>query len=253
VALAPDGLSIYESDQSVFEVDGNDEYYRDEGTADAARAKLQFVRRFCGGPDPLRLLDVGASFGHFLIEAQPHFRAFGIELNERSVTWSVKHFDVNNVVASLYDLPTTLPACFDVITAWDVIEHLDDPRRALATLHDRLAPGGWLFVSTPDAGSWVARALGRYWHYEDPIQHINLFSRVNVERLLRESGFQPYAANYLGRRYRINYILNRLRYLADGGVGRRLIAPLTRLPEWIRRGHVTIKLWDVVAVAARRA
>jgi 2-polyprenyl-3-methyl-5-hydroxy-6-metoxy-1,4-benzoquinol methylase len=246
-----DGRSIYESDRSVFEADGNDEYYLDEGTDDAARAKLQFVTRFCRERDKT-LLDVGASFGHFLAVARDHFRVTGIEISRHAVQWSVDHFAVDSRIASLYELPADLPKAFDAITAWDVIEHVEDPRGALAVVRDRLVSGGWLFLSTPDAGSLMARVLGRHWYYQDPIQHIHLFSRANLHRLLREAGFAVVATKYLGRRYRVSYVVNRLRYFAGGGAGTWLLDRLARLPESVRQRHVAIKLWDVMAVAARR-
>jgi len=252
VARAESGRSIYEGDQAVFEVDGNDEYYLDEGSELAARHKLAFVTDVCPGPG--RLLDVGASFGHFLAQAQSRFEAYGIELNARAVAWSVGRFGVRNQVASVYELPPGLPRLFEAITMWDVIEHLDDPRRALATCYERLAPGGWIFLSTPDAGSLMARALGKRWHYQDPLQHINLFSRRNLQRMLTESGFVPKASTHFGHRYRVRYIVNRLRYLAGAGAGavRRLLDTMTRIPAPLAQGHVTIKVWDVMGVAAQR-
>ena len=250
MARSAGGRSIYESDQSVFEIDGNDEYYLDEGTASAARDKLEFVRRLCPGPG--RLLDVGASYGHFLAQAQARFETYGIELNARAVAWSVDQFGVRNAVASLYALPPALPRPYDVITMWDVIEHLDDPRRALATCREHLAPGGWMFLSTPDAGSLMARALGRRWYYQDPLQHINLFSRRNLLRVLRDGGFLPASTTYFGRRYRVRYIVNRLRYLAGDGAAGRLFGAMTHMPARVAAGHVTIKLWDVMGMAARR-
>lgn len=252
VARTSSGRSIYEAEESVFEVDGNDEYYLDEGTQTAAQDKLRFVTRFCTAPGGT-LLDVGSSFGHFLAAAEGRFDASGIELNARAVAWSIEHFGVRNEVASLYDLPPTLPKTFDAITAWDVIEHLDDPRRALAACHERLRAGGWLFLSTPDAGAAIARLLGQRWYYQDPVQHVNLFSRENLQRLLTESGFVTRETTHFGRSYRLRYIVNRLRYLAGDGLAGRTLGALTRMmPESIAQGHVTIKLWDVLGVAAQR-
>ena len=65
----------------------------------------------------------------------------------------------------------------------------------------------------------AARLLGSRWHYLDPIQHLNLFSRANLVRLLSQHGFRLLGYRYFGRSYRVNYIANRLRYLAFGGAG----------------------------------
>jgi 2-polyprenyl-3-methyl-5-hydroxy-6-metoxy-1,4-benzoquinol methylase len=250
VACSEDGRSIYEAEHSVFESDGNDEYYLDEGTESAARGKLAFVRQFCPGGG--RLLDVGASYGHFLAAAGSAFEAYGIELNAGAVRWSINRFGVRNEVASLYELPDRLPASFDVITLWDVIEHLDDPSRALAACRERLTPGGWIFLSTPDAGALTARVLGKRWYYQDPVQHVNLFSNANLQRVLKRSGFVPRSSRHFGRSYRVRYIVNRLRYLAGDGVAGRVLAGLRHMPEAVAQGHLTIKLWDVMGIAAQR-
>ncbi len=250
VARSEGGRTIYEGERSVFEVDGNDEYYLDEGTQSAARDKLAFVRRSCPGPG--RLLDIGASFGHFLAEARAGFEAYGVELNARAVAWSVSRFGVRNEVASVYDLPPGLPRTFQAITMWDVIEHLDDPHRALAVCRERLAPDGWIFVSTPDAGAWTARGLGKRWYYMDPVQHINLFSRKNLLRVLNDNGLVPRSSVYFGRSYRVRYIASRLRYLAGHGTAGRLFAMLSHIPEAVARRHITIKMWDVMGIAAQR-
>ena len=249
VVVGPDGLSIYESDDSVFQQDGNIEYYLDAANALAAEDKAAFVTRIC--PERGRLLDVGASYGHFLAAASRDHDAWGLELNRAAVEWSTRTLGVRNQVGSLYEPPSSLPTPFDMITSWDVIEHLDEPRRALEACRGLLKPGGWLFLSTPDAGSLVARAMGRHWHYLDPLQHVNLFSRRNLGRLLEETGFTPRSWVYFGHRYRVSYVFNRLAYLTRESALRHAV----RAAAWLGRPcggmRVTIKMWDVIGVAAR--
>ena len=250
VVRLADGSSIYEVAHSeFFEGHGNADYYLDEGNELAAQAKLDFVRAFAatGGA----LLDVGASYGHFLHAAGAAYRAVGVELNPTAVDWGRRKFHVQNFVGSLYTLPADVESPFDVITAWDVIEHLDDPRRALAVLRGYLKPGGWLFLSTPDAGALTARLMGSAWYYQDPVQHVNLFSRANLLRLLREAGFTTEGTRTFGRRYRLRYVVNRLDYLAREHPLRQLVRPLHLLPERVLRSSVSIKFGDVVGVAAR--
>jgi hypothetical protein len=51
----------------------------------------------------------------------------------------------------------------------------------------------------------------------------------------------------------VRYVVNRLRYLADDGAAGRILAALARMPDRLARSHVTIKLWDVMGIAAQRA
>jgi SAM-dependent methyltransferase len=234
------GTSIYEQDDTIFSADGNADYYFDETNADAAREKLAFVTRYAKPHG--RLLDVGASFGHFLAEARTGFEASGVEVSPSAVAWARKTFDVDIEVGSIYELGR---GRYDAITCWDVIEHLEDPAGAIDQLRAHLNDGGRLFLSTPDAASFAARLLGSRWYYLDPVQHLNLFSRTNLLRMLSERRFRLVGYRYFGRSYRVNYIANRLRYLAFGGSNGH--ATPMRVPF----GQLTIpiKLWDVMGLA----
>jgi 2-polyprenyl-3-methyl-5-hydroxy-6-metoxy-1,4-benzoquinol methylase len=246
------GYSIYESPTSVFDSDGNADYYRDETAVDAAREKLALVR--AQTMEGAALLDVGSGFGQFLWCAQGAFDAHGVELNRSAVEWSRREFQVQNHIGSLYALPDAIRAReFDVVTAWDVIEHLEHPREAVRRLRACVRPGGRLLLSTPDAGAPVARVLGRHWHYLDPVQHLNLFSRRNLGRLLEQEGLTVTAAGHLGRGYRVRYITSRMRYFAQSSGAAAFAARLlNRLPETVQRMRVRVKLWDVMYLAARR-
>lgn len=180
------------------------------------------------------------------------FDASGFEVSPDAVRFSQQSFGVSNCVGSVYDWPSSAPAAADVISCWDVIEHVDDPAAALRAMAAHLKPGGWLFLSTPDAGSLVARALGRRWHYLDPLQHINLFSRANLSRLIAAAGLEVRHCRSFGRQYRVSYVLDRLAYLHRRGAVARVLPALTRLCAPARNLRVPIRLGDVMGVAARK-
>lgn len=249
VALSDDGVSIYESEQPIFERDGNAEYYLDDANLEAARAKARFVQEWC--PESRKLLDVGASYGHFLSAISGTQDAQGIEVSPAAVAWSVKNLGVRSCLGSVYDIPPQLPDAFDVITCWDVIEHLEQPRRALEACRNRLKPRGWLFLSTPDAGSVVARMMGRHWHYMDPIQHINLFSQANLKRVLEEVGFQVRTIRYFGHEYRVSYVASRLTYLSRGSLLGPAVRVASLLAQPLGRARINLRLWDVMGIAAQ--
>jgi 2-polyprenyl-3-methyl-5-hydroxy-6-metoxy-1,4-benzoquinol methylase len=252
LALDSEGRSIYESQEaSIFEADGNEGYYFDDQTNLLnCRRKLAFVeRRLARGS---RLLDAGANFGHFLKAAEAVYQASGFELSQAAVEWSRGHFGVRNEPGSIYS-PPSAGAPWDAITSWDVIEHLADPRSALLRLRELLKPGGWLFLSTPDASSLVARAMGRRWHYLDAVQHVTVFSRATLSELLRQTGFETVASAALGHSYRIRYVLDRLCYLhPSGGLGFAVRAARAAARPLAGRS-IYLQLGDVVAVAARRS
>lgn len=244
------GASIYEGDTPIFLQDGNEQYYLDETNLTSCRLKVDWIEEV-GLPRGAKVLDVGANFGHFLSVARERWNAVGVELSRAAVEWSKKHFGVNNHAASIYDLPPDLQGPYEAVTLFDVIEHVPQPKEALAALRKVLEPGGHLFLSTPDMGSGVARSMGARWHYLDPVQHIVLFNRKNLARLLEEAGFEVVSARSFGHHYRMGYVLDRLAYLHDTGV----VGAATKVAKVALRPAakltVYVNLRDVMGIHAR--
>jgi SAM-dependent methyltransferase len=85
---------------------------------------------------------------------------------------------------------------FDVITLWDVIEHVPDPLDAIRDLYRALKPGGKLYLATPNLGGWVpryhwqvVRRVWNIWPHPEPPLHLHQFSRPTIARLLSAGGF----------------------------------------------------------------
>ncbi|HVH73774.1 MAG TPA: class I SAM-dependent methyltransferase [Stellaceae bacterium] len=79
---------------------------------------------------------------------------------------------------------------FDGIVCLDVVEHLREPRRALADLYRRLSSQGWLLIQTPNIASLPAMLKGRHWHEATIPGHLVLFTPAALRKALRESGFR---------------------------------------------------------------
>jgi SAM-dependent methyltransferase len=245
------GASVYESAEPVFVRDGNDRYYLDATNLTSCRPKVAWLRQ--GLEAGSRVLDVGASFGHFIAEAAAFFDVAGLELSEFAVKRSRELFgDQRNVVGSIYAPPEEARGPWDAVTLWDVIEHVPDPRAALHRIRELLVPGGRLYLSTPDVDSFVARVMAGRWHYIDPVQHIVLFGRQNLTRLLAEANFRVCETRSFGRDYRVAYVLDRLRYLyprlESGAISRAAF----RAARLFAEQTVHINAGDVVALAAVR-
>lgn len=245
------GASIYDAAEPFFMDAEQADYYFDDGAVDAARAKRAWVERFV--PPGARLLDVGANIGYFVREASDRYQATGIEPSPAVVAWGREHLGANLQVGSIDEEDESLVGRYDAVTMFDVIEHLGDPRAALARCRRYLSPGGHLFISTPDAGSAAAAVMGRRWHYVDLVQHVSLFGSSNLTSLLRETGFAIVERRRFSRRYRFSYIARRLRELSAGNAllhAASVPAQLLRL--WPSK-HVTLNLGDVMGLVVRRA
>ena len=248
IVITAAGLSIYEdSSRALF--DEQSDYYLDEGAEAAARDKLAWVQRHAARG---RLLDVGAGFGHFVHAAAGHFDARGFEPSPMAVDWARRHFGAAVEAGTLDAHAAANEGRIDVITMFDVIEHLDDPRAALRHGHRALAPDGWLFLSTPDFGSLVAQLLGRHWYYLDLEQHVSLFSAANLSSLLQQVGFDIVERRTLGRSYRASYIERRLLELGRENTPLKLAGLAARPLRLVPDRHLSINLGDVMGIAARR-
>lgn len=187
------------------------------------------------------ILDVGCGSGLFLAEMRRRgWQVLGIDPSERAVATARALYDVEAQVGTLEGLKLPEEA-FDVITLWDVIEHLHDPFRNLSHARHRLRPNGLLVVSTPDLGSIDARVFGRYWAGLDLPRHLVLFTPATLSHLLRRAGFEPIALQY----FTGNYHTMRLsvEFLIDAwiraGLLRRLATQAIRFPA-VRAAYLLV-------------
>jgi len=154
------------------------------------------------GRNPGKILDVGCATGVFLDGMRSQgWVTFGIEPSEGAANYARQRLGLNVVTADWES--ATPPSSVDVVTMWDVLEHMADPRGALAKAALALKPGGVLVLSLPNPGTWELRFLGPYWIGWDLPRHMHLFTRGVLDRLLQESGFQLNEAISLGGRYHV--------------------------------------------------
>lgn len=137
-----------------------------------------------------RLLDVGAACGYFVEAAlEVGYDAYGLEISPVAISAAVetvrprmKQGDVNHLVGQ-QETP------FDVMTAFDIIEHVFDPMAFLESLTPLIRPGGLLVLTTPDTGHALRYVMRKHWPMLQPLQHTVLFSRRSLEDALRGVGF----------------------------------------------------------------
>jgi SAM-dependent methyltransferase len=145
------------------------------------------LRRSGVRPSP-RILDAGCGTGRNLIEFGSLGDAEGVDFSDDAVAFC-HHRGLHGVRnARIEELPFP-DRRFDLILATDVIEHLEDDRRALRELRRVAAPGGRLIITVP-AYNWI-------WSQHDESHHHH---RRYTLRRLREralsTGWQPLAGSY---------------------------------------------------------
>jgi 2-polyprenyl-3-methyl-5-hydroxy-6-metoxy-1,4-benzoquinol methylase len=163
----------------------------DDNRRVAAERHLGFVTRHV--PKPGKLLDVGCSTGLFAVAAaRAGWESTGIDASTWSIERAKERRSAARFEAASLETLALPERSFDVITLWDVLEHVSDPAAVVRQAERWLKPGGWFFLSLPNAASWTARALGRRWVLLLR-EHLWYFSPETIGRLLRREGFEVVA------------------------------------------------------------
>ena len=136
-----------------------------------------------------KILDIGAAGGSFLHVARKEgWDVEGIEPNKWLCEWCNKNYGFSLKPGTLndYSFPDNT---FDVITLWDVLEHVHDPKSVLLECNRILKDDGLIVINYPDFGSWIAKALGRKWAFLLSV-HLYYFTPKTIKRMLGKSGFE---------------------------------------------------------------
>jgi 2-polyprenyl-3-methyl-5-hydroxy-6-metoxy-1,4-benzoquinol methylase len=178
-----------------------------------AREILSLLRRLV--PNGARLLDVGCSFGFFLLEARrAGFDVRGIEPDRQALERASAALGPDVVRHGLFSADTAEPGTADVICTLDVIEHIPpDEHEAFARLvAETLTPGGIWVVKVPTteglyyllsdllvriAPRFGAGFVRRLWQTRYEFPHLVYFTRRNLTRWLDRYGFEVVAHRYL--------------------------------------------------------
>lgn len=160
------------------------------------RRKLKQRRRLVEhfGQRPAgRILDVGCATGLFLHEmALTGWQTQGVELTEPAAEYARTRFGLNVFTGLLADLPAE-KGSFDVVTFWDVLEHVFSPSAELECVARLLTPGGLVAINIPNWHSLDRWLFGPFWAGLDPPRHLYDFTKTTLTTLLTRAGFQPVA------------------------------------------------------------
>ena len=161
--------------------------YKDNDTlAKENIRRLSLLKKYVPGKS--KVLEVGCGMGEFIHYSKSSFDMQGFDISEHAIKiakernpeladrfWSGQmknqHFDAES---------------FDAICMWDVIEHLWDFNPDVEKLVNALKPNGYLFISTPNIGSWNSKLTGKYWAMMTPPEHMSFFNRSSMYYLFNK-------------------------------------------------------------------
>ena len=169
------------------------------------RRRLALIRKHQGSG---KLLDLGCACG-FMIEAalEAGYDARGVEFSEEAIRLAgpeVRHR------ISVGDIDKLERGEFDIITAFDVLEHTQDPLAALRQWSGLLRPGGLLAITSPDTDSIFRKLMGSRWPMLQPFQHTAMFSASAMAGFLEKAGLRLLEIRSAEKVMTMSYLLGQL-------------------------------------------
>jgi len=209
------------------------------------RRRLKVVRRHFEQPG--RVLDVGCASGYFLsVMQEKGWQVTGLEPSDAIRPHAARLLGEENVQAGLLGEVELKPGSFDLITMWDVIEHIPDPVAAVKEVRKLLAPGGKFLIETQNIDSRAAKVLGKRWQHFKHAEHIYHFNPKTLGEILERAGFVVLENSpWLGGKYvSLGFIAERAGRLHP--ILSALLSPLSLF----RRSAVYVNLFDEMIVVA---
>jgi 2-polyprenyl-3-methyl-5-hydroxy-6-metoxy-1,4-benzoquinol methylase len=224
------------------------EYFRSERERrESFRAALARMERRGLARPPGKLLEIGSSVGLFLDEARgAGWDVVGIEPSRWAAQSArARNLDVFNGTLEEFE---SANGGFDVITSWDVWEHLDDPRGALARTYELLKPGGIFVFTTVNLGGLGRKLFRGRWPWFMRM-HLHYFTRESLTRMVETAGFEILSTTTEAKTLQLGYVLDR---------SRSFLGPAASLANFVARGlglderPVRVDLGDILLVEARK-
>lgn len=143
----------------------------------------------------IKLLDVGCGTGFFLDHLRDkNINYKGLELADFLVE-ICRDKKLNVVKGDLKDEPK---ASYNIITLYDVLEHLRNPIEMFKTLNDKLMPGGYVLAYTPNIHSLSFVLQKERQNNVYAFMHLCFFDKKSLDYLARKTGFEVYSVDFYG-------------------------------------------------------
>jgi 2-polyprenyl-3-methyl-5-hydroxy-6-metoxy-1,4-benzoquinol methylase len=142
------------------------------------------------GYSSCKLLDIGCNFGFFLSVCEPHFDTYGLDISDHAISLAHKYTPGSKLTC--HDVEQSLPfaeGTFDVVTAWDTIEHITNCGSLLREVRRVLKYRGLFVLSTPNRWSMNSLLFGKDYWFKADRSHVTLYSRRTINENLLKEGF----------------------------------------------------------------
>ena len=196
-----------------------------------------------------RLLDVGCGCGFFIqVALEEGFDAYGIDFSHAARAAAAEEIQPRITIGDVNSLRRRGEEPFDVVVAFDIIEHSQNPLQFLREIRSVLRPDGWLMLSTPDTDHFLRFVMRTRWPMLQPMQHTHLFSKRAMQSALEKAGYRNISLRKADKTLTLDYVLEQVR-VHNPWLTRiyRTLAPL--LPRALHRKAFTVNIGEFLAFA----
>ncbi len=189
--ISPDEMEKYYPDKYICyqeAIEDDDNLYRRLDRKNAVIKRCKIVKKIY--KEPGEILDVGCATGLFLNEMEKlGWKVNGVEPNKNAAKYAKKRFGLDVFCGYLND--AKFPGgSFDVITLWDVLEHVPSPNELMEEINRLLKPGGLVIGTLPNAKAWERYLFGEYWVGWEIPRHYRTHTPETITKFLQDKSFK---------------------------------------------------------------
>jgi SAM-dependent methyltransferase len=180
------------------------------------------------------LLDIGSGTGRFVHHMAHHgWRATGIDFSPAAQAFARRNGGMNGngngngngarFLRGSLDDHQFPPESLDLVTLWQVLEHIGEPRPLLRRCREILRPGGLLVASVPNIDGLSSRLTGERWWGLDIPRHLVHYAPSTLRQGLEQAGFRVIRINHFSLQYdpyallhsTLDWVFTRRHFLSD--------------------------------------
>jgi 2-polyprenyl-3-methyl-5-hydroxy-6-metoxy-1,4-benzoquinol methylase len=159
-------------------------------------------------PGKGKILDLGCSSGMFL-ELMDGWERHGVEISEKYGSIARKKIGSGIFVGPFESYPAQ-NGYFDVITMFDMFDHLIDPLQSLAKCYAMLKPGGLIVIKVHNMSCLYAKVTGPAFYAIQPPAHLFYYNKHSLKFILGKTGFDFIGSKFIGHLLKLQTVFYRL-------------------------------------------
>jgi len=196
-----------------------------------------------------RVLDVGCATGLFLECAGKNWQCYGLDVSEYASSIAKDKIGATIETYQLLEAPWQNDF-FDLITMWDVLDHLSNPIEHLFKCYQLLNKKGLLILNVGDISALFAKIFGQKWYILIPPTHLYFFNARTIKAMLNKAGFDVFKIERCGKWISLRVSFFRLSYIFNNGLINNFFKHISQS----RIGNIKIyfNFHDVMTVYARK-